>query len=283
MDMKKLYIMPMAFLIILASSVLAVDWTTEQSYNIGDVVTYNGQDYECIQAHTSQAGWTPTVVPALWKIYESPDTPDDGIWKAGKTYNIGDEVIYNEVTYIVRQTHTSQSDWIPSAVLALYKPKIKTSTVNYLPPESNYEPSDYISMSRNELITMMDFEYVESKQQNTYLEYTWTYLHPQFFNNKIQWLYKPIKIRLDYEEIERCLGSYTENECYDGLVTGNGQISYSTTENNVTTTETVSSVVDNARNNALNSIENAINLQNEITNSLNLTKFETNTLGFTLE
>ncbi len=34
----------------------------------GDVVTYNGTTYRCLQSHTSQAGWTPPVVPALWAV-----------------------------------------------------------------------------------------------------------------------------------------------------------------------------------------------------------------------
>ena len=37
-----------------------------KAYAVGDVVSYEGQEYRCIQAHTSQAGWTPAAVPALW-------------------------------------------------------------------------------------------------------------------------------------------------------------------------------------------------------------------------
>jgi hypothetical protein len=36
------------------------------AYKIGDLVTYNGHTYRCQQAHTSQAGWNPASVPALW-------------------------------------------------------------------------------------------------------------------------------------------------------------------------------------------------------------------------
>jgi len=36
------------------------------AYAIGNLVTYNGSEYKCIQAHTSQAGWDPADVPALW-------------------------------------------------------------------------------------------------------------------------------------------------------------------------------------------------------------------------
>lgn len=36
-------------------------------YNLGDVVEFEGQHYEIIQPHHSQADWPPTATPALWK------------------------------------------------------------------------------------------------------------------------------------------------------------------------------------------------------------------------
>lgn len=36
------------------------------AYQVGDIVLFEGIEYECMQAHTSQPGWTPVVVPALW-------------------------------------------------------------------------------------------------------------------------------------------------------------------------------------------------------------------------
>lgn len=42
------------------------EWTTQVAYAVGDRVTYDGATYEAIQAHTSQAGWEPPNVPALW-------------------------------------------------------------------------------------------------------------------------------------------------------------------------------------------------------------------------
>lgn len=43
-------------------------WAAGVAYEVGDQVTYLGVTYQCLQAHTSQAGWTPTVVPALWTV-----------------------------------------------------------------------------------------------------------------------------------------------------------------------------------------------------------------------
>lgn len=42
------------------------EWAYPVAYEIGDRVTYGGKLYECRQSHTSQAGWTPAVVLALW-------------------------------------------------------------------------------------------------------------------------------------------------------------------------------------------------------------------------
>ena len=38
------------------------------AYVVGDRVTYNSATYVCLQAHTSQAGWTPAAVPSLWRL-----------------------------------------------------------------------------------------------------------------------------------------------------------------------------------------------------------------------
>ncbi len=38
------------------------------AYSVGQLVTYNGSEYKCLQAHTSQAAWDPADVPALWSL-----------------------------------------------------------------------------------------------------------------------------------------------------------------------------------------------------------------------
>lgn len=44
------------------------NWSYPVAYKVNDVVIYvpNGFTYKCRQAHTSQAGWNPPAVPALW-------------------------------------------------------------------------------------------------------------------------------------------------------------------------------------------------------------------------
>ena len=47
-------------------TILFAGWETDTDYAIGDRRQYDGLLYRCIQAHTSQAGWEPPNVPALW-------------------------------------------------------------------------------------------------------------------------------------------------------------------------------------------------------------------------
>jgi len=46
----------------------ATPWTEWTPFATGDVVSYEGAVYQCVQGHTSQPDWTPDVVPALWAI-----------------------------------------------------------------------------------------------------------------------------------------------------------------------------------------------------------------------
>jgi chitinase len=42
-------------------------WAAWVSYKVGDIVTYGGLNYKCLQAHTSLPGWEPPATPALWQ------------------------------------------------------------------------------------------------------------------------------------------------------------------------------------------------------------------------
>ncbi|NDI35828.1 fibronectin type III domain-containing protein [Chengkuizengella sediminis] len=50
------------------ASMGAQSWEVGVSYQVGDLVTYGGQTYVCITAHTSLANWQPPYVPALWSL-----------------------------------------------------------------------------------------------------------------------------------------------------------------------------------------------------------------------
>ena len=43
------------------------EWKAGEAVVIGDRRYYKGVWYECLQAHTTQADWTPDVATSLWK------------------------------------------------------------------------------------------------------------------------------------------------------------------------------------------------------------------------
>lgn len=53
----------------------AAPWSPNTAYKSGDLVSYSGKTYACLQAHTSLTGWEPPNVPALWKL--SANDPGD--------------------------------------------------------------------------------------------------------------------------------------------------------------------------------------------------------------
>lgn len=78
-------------------------WQTNTKYEVDDIRSWglnevgDPQLYRCIQAHTSQADWTPNVAVSLWSaIGLAPDNIP--VWSqptgAHDAYNIGDRVHY---------------------------------------------------------------------------------------------------------------------------------------------------------------------------------------------
>lgn len=58
----------------LAVKTLYPKWVAGQSYTVDYKLLYGGELYKVIQAHTSQADWTPDAVPALFaRIDEQHD------------------------------------------------------------------------------------------------------------------------------------------------------------------------------------------------------------------
>ena len=50
-------------------------WAPNTAYAVGALVMYQGVEYRCIQAHTSEVGWEPPNVPALWQPVSGSPTP----------------------------------------------------------------------------------------------------------------------------------------------------------------------------------------------------------------
>lgn len=94
-------------------------WRADVAYAVDDVALYQGTPWTCIQAHTSQRGWTPPAVPALWSIQnQGGDGPVE--WVAGESVAVGDQRVYQGTTYEVIQAHTTQAGWEPPNVPALW-------------------------------------------------------------------------------------------------------------------------------------------------------------------
>ena len=94
---------------------LFLPWATSTSYAIGDLRSYEGILYKCLQAHTSQDDWTPDVSSSLWKSLSINESgiPD---WSqpisSSDVYNTGDEVMYNGVHY---KSTIDNNVWSPEA------------------------------------------------------------------------------------------------------------------------------------------------------------------------
>lgn len=77
------------------------DWEEGKAYAVGDRVKYNSLLYRCVQAHISQADWTPDITPALWVRTSTEEWPE---WVqptgAHDAYNQGDKVSHNEKHWI---------------------------------------------------------------------------------------------------------------------------------------------------------------------------------------
>lgn len=71
-------------------------WSENISVSVNDRYQYNDKLYKCVQAHTTQADWTPNATPALWVEVSLDEFPE---WKqpagAHDAYAKGDKVKHN--------------------------------------------------------------------------------------------------------------------------------------------------------------------------------------------
>lgn len=78
-------------------------WDCEASYQTGQRVRYEDILYRCLQAHTAQAGWTPTAAPSLWARVLIPDEDVIPEWvqpESTNPYGKGDKVRHNGKVWI---------------------------------------------------------------------------------------------------------------------------------------------------------------------------------------
>lgn len=78
-------------------------WAVGKAYAVGDRVQYNGALYKCVQAHTSQADWTPPAAPSLFaEVLPGQGGTGIGEWKqpdSTNPYQKGDKVTHNGKTW----------------------------------------------------------------------------------------------------------------------------------------------------------------------------------------
>lgn len=51
---------------------LFTEWAYPIAYTVGQLRRHNGKLYRCVQAHTSQADWTPDTAASLWSVAADP-------------------------------------------------------------------------------------------------------------------------------------------------------------------------------------------------------------------
>ena len=91
-------------------------WAVGVAYAKDERVQYNGKLYKVAQAHTSQADWTPDVVPALFTEVAKPG--EIPVWKqptgAQDAYNKGNKVWYPDVNTTVYESVIDSNVWSPN-------------------------------------------------------------------------------------------------------------------------------------------------------------------------
>lgn len=91
------------------------DWEPGITVEVGDLYTYEGSTYRVIQGHTTQAGWEPPNVPALWDmivdVNTSPSEDLQTLDGVGPTLaeRIIDDRPYSTVDDLTRVDGVSQS------------------------------------------------------------------------------------------------------------------------------------------------------------------------------
>lgn len=72
------------------------EWRTDTAYTVDERISHEGLLYRCVQAHTSQDGWSPDLTPALWTRVSVEEWPE---WVqptgAQDAYMAGDKVSHN--------------------------------------------------------------------------------------------------------------------------------------------------------------------------------------------
>lgn len=76
-------------------------WEPDRFAELGIRWRYGETLYKCVQAHTTQADWTPDITPAMWVVVSLDEWPE---WiqptGAHDAYNQGDKVSHLEKHWV---------------------------------------------------------------------------------------------------------------------------------------------------------------------------------------
>ena len=89
------------------------EWEVDTDYAAGFKVQRGGALYKCLQAHTSQADWSPDMAPSLWAKVLIPDADVIPKWEqpdSTNPYMAGDTVTHNGKTWV---SDIDNNVWMP--------------------------------------------------------------------------------------------------------------------------------------------------------------------------
>ena len=103
-------------------------WAENISVSVNDRYQYNDKLYKCVQAHTTQASWTPDLTPALWAVIDVTHTGtiDDPIPASrGMEYVKGLYYVENDVIYLMNRAGMQDGEtiilqYMPSELVGQY-------------------------------------------------------------------------------------------------------------------------------------------------------------------
>lgn len=93
-------------------------WAADTAYEADARVRFDGVLYRCLQAHDSQATWTPTDAPSLWARVLIPDPEVIPVWvqpDSTNPYMTGDKVHYPDANGPVYRSTIDNNIWSPEA------------------------------------------------------------------------------------------------------------------------------------------------------------------------
>ena len=100
----------------LNSIALYPEWKADVSYTVGQRVLYNSVLYKVLQAHTSQADWTPVNAPSLFArvlIVDENVIPEWVQPDSTNPYMKGNRVTHNGITY---ESLIDNNVWEPGVI-----------------------------------------------------------------------------------------------------------------------------------------------------------------------